>query len=170
MIRSKILLTGLLGVAAACVYFSVLSNTPAKNAAPAPELTINTKSGPLSISSLKGKVVLVDFWATWCGPCRMSIPAIVRLYDRRHSEGFEVMGAALDSDGGARIPSFVKEMGMTYPVGMPVSQEQIARWGPNNIPLMVLVDKQGKVRLRAEGFSSEGETELGDTVKQLLNE
>jgi hypothetical protein len=53
---------------------------------------------------------------------------------------------------------------------MPVSQEQIARWGPNNIPLMVLVDKQGKVRLRAEGFSSEGETELGDTVKQLLNE
>jgi hypothetical protein len=100
----------------------------------------------------------------------MSIPAIGRLYDKHHSQGFEVMGAALDSDGGALIPSFVKEMGMTYPVGMPVSQEQTARWGPNAIPLMVLVDRQGKVRMRAEGFSSEGETELEDLVKQLLNE
>src|SRR5258706_8954415 len=63
---------------------------------PAPDIGVKTGSGQVKLSDLRGKVVLLDFWATWCGPCRMSIPGIERLYEQKKARGFEVLGISKD--------------------------------------------------------------------------
>lgn len=137
----------------------------------APDITIQTPDGTRRrLSDLRGKVVVVDFWATWCGPCRMSIPGLQDLYARHQSNGFEVLGVAMERDPGTKIPGFVKEMGMTYPVGVPVHQEEFMRYAPESIPCFVLVDKRGIVRWVQSGYSSEVEERLRREVAALLKE
>jgi thiol-disulfide isomerase/thioredoxin len=69
---------------------------------------------PLSIAKFKGKVVLVDFWATWCGPCRGELPNVLAAYKKYHDKGFEIIGISLDRDENA-LKSFIKENGMVWP-------------------------------------------------------
>src|SRR5437016_8335720 len=100
---------------------------PVELTKPAPEIGVRTKAGSVKLSDLKGKVVLLDFWATWCGPCRMSIPGIERLYEKNHARGFEVLGISKDDNAaGPAIASFIKEMGMKYPAGLPITQESLS--------------------------------------------
>ena len=68
---------------------------------------------PLSLSAYKGKVVLVDFWATWCGPCVGELPNVLAAYKKYHGQGFEIVGISLDEDQ-AKLTSFLKEQGMTW--------------------------------------------------------
>ena len=169
MSRNPLLVIGLI-VLLAFVFFSIQkprSDTP--NFGPAPELSISSLDGKkVSLSDLKGKVVLVDFWGTWCGPCRTSIPAIEQMYQKFKSRGFEVMGVALEQDGGKQVPAFVKEMKMTYLVGFPDSREQVSAYDPSSVPLMVLVDKEGDVRLRVAGYGPGMEEEISNRVESLL--
>jgi cytochrome c biogenesis protein CcmG, thiol:disulfide interchange protein DsbE len=141
-----------------------------KDPVPAPDISIQTGGKLLRLSDLKGKVVLLDFWATWCGPCRMSIPAIQRMYEKKRNSGFEVMGIALENDDGSQIPGFVQDMGMTYPVGLPTSRQEVAPYSSGSIPLMVLIDRAGKVRWHQEGYSSSVDRELAEQVDKLLSE
>jgi len=131
----------------------------------------NAGGKTVSLSSLKGKVVLLDFWATWCGPCRMSIPGIQKLYDKMHAQGFEVIGVALERDNGEQLPAFVAEMKMTYPAGMFTSQDEVMPYSSGSIPQMVLIDKKGMIGwLPSAGYSTEMEAELETQVKKLLAE
>jgi thiol-disulfide isomerase/thioredoxin len=142
---------------------------PGSTIGPAPEMAIVTQQGGrTALSDLRGKVVLIDFWATWCGPCRMSIPGIQKLYTKYRDRGFEVLGVALERDDGSQIPAFVKEMGMTYPVGMPAQRELVNGYDPRSIPLMVLVDRAGNIQWRQEGFSRDIEAEIESRVTNLL--
>lgn len=147
------------------------SNTAAAASASsiAPDLTIHTATGDKRLSSLRGKVVLVDFWATWCPPCRESIPHVVDLYRRRHDHGFEVLGVSLDESDSV-VASFGKLQAIPYPIGRPTSETTVSDYGAESIPTMALVDKQGRVRWRQTGFSSDTEAELSAQVDALLKE
>lgn len=147
------------------------------NLGPAPDITIrqaNADGKPLSLSSLKGKVVLVDLWATWCGPCRMSIPGTVALYKKHHGDGLEVVGVALEEDDGSNVRPFAKQYGMTYPVGLPTSADAVRelqqRVGSGGIPLMALVDKKGVIRYVQRGYAPGVEQEIETQVETLLKE
>ena len=110
--------------------------------------TGDDKPGPLvSLSSLKGKVVLIDFWATWCPPCIAEMPAILATYKKLHSKGFEVLGVSLDDEKDA-LSKFLKEHDMPWPQYFNpkgVDNEVATQFGVTIVPALLLVDKQGKL-------------------------
>jgi peroxiredoxin len=102
---------------------------------------------PLSISALKGKVVLVDFWATWCGPCVAELPNVIAAYEKYHAKGFEIVGVSLDKDQG-KLTAFTKEHGMTwaqYFDGQGWQNKLAQQYGIEAIPATFLLDQQGNI-------------------------
>jgi len=121
----------------------------------------------VDLAKLRGKVVLVDFWATWCGPCRMELPNVLTAYNRFHTNGFEIVGISLDRSKD-QLLAFVKQAGMTWPQyfdGKSWGNDISSRYGINAIPTAWLVDKKGFVRsTEARG------PDLAEQVKTLLAE
>ena len=113
-----------------------------------PDFTVTDTSGkPLSIANYKGKVVLLDFWATWCGPCVQELPNVVKTYDKYHSQGFEVIGISLDRDR-QKLAGFTKEKKMPWPQyfdGLVWENKLAVKYGINGIPATFLLDGQGKI-------------------------
>jgi len=114
----------------------------------APDFTFNTPEGkPLALSSFKGKVVLVDFWASWCGPCRKENPNVVRLYKKYHDKGFEVLGVSLDESKEKWIAA-IKKDGLIWNHVSDLKgwgSQACALYGIEAIPFTVLLDKEGKI-------------------------
>ena len=102
---------------------------------------------PLSIANYKGKVVLLDFWATWCGPCVHELPNVIKTYDTHHKQGFEIIGISLDKEQ-EKLASFTKEKNMTwvqYFDGLVWQNKLAVKYGVNSIPATYLLDGQGTI-------------------------
>ncbi len=102
---------------------------------------------PLSISKYKGKVVLVDFWATWCPPCRAELPNVLATYKKHHANGFEIVGISLDQEKD-KLTTFTKQQGMTwqqYFDGKGWNNKLAEKYGVKSIPATFLLDGQGKI-------------------------
>lgn len=101
----------------------------------------------VDLSKMRGKVVLIDFWATWCGPCVQELPNVLKAYKELHPKGFEIIGISLDSDK-EKLESFVKEKGMDWPQffdGKGWKNEMATTYDIHSIPAMWLVDQKGMV-------------------------
>jgi thiol-disulfide isomerase/thioredoxin len=101
----------------------------------------------VDLSKMRGKVVLIDFWATWCGPCVAELPNVLKTYKELHPKGFEIVGISLDSDK-AELEAFVKDKGMEWPQffdGKGWKNELAVTYDIHSIPAMWLVDKKGMV-------------------------
>ena len=102
---------------------------------------------PISIANDKGKVVLVDFWATWCGPCRAELPNVLATYNKYHDKGFEIVGISLDQDQ-AKLADFTKSMNMPWPQifdGQGWQNKLAVKYGIESIPATFLLDGEGKI-------------------------
>jgi peroxiredoxin len=128
-------------------------------AAPAFALT-DLAGKPVSNATLKGKVVLLDFWATWCVPCRKSMPELQALHDKYASHGFTVLGISTDQGGPAKVKKFVEEKKYTYPIA--VDSEKAPAWetyGVRAIPAAFLLDAQGRIVAQWTGAPKMSEVE-----------
>jgi peroxiredoxin len=133
---------------------------------PFPDFNENDVAGnPLSISKYKGKVVLVDFWATWCVPCIVKLPEIQKAYDKFHGQGFEVVGVSLDEEK-ERLQQFIKQKKMPWPEffdGKRWENKLAQKYGVDQTPTAYLLDREGKIISKLSG-----DEDLNDEVAQAL--
>ena len=109
----------------------------------------DTEGRPLSLAALRGQVVLVDFWATWCGPCVAEVPNVARVFEKFHAQGFEIVGVSLDQRGeSGTVAQFTKKNGMAWPQyfdGGYWDNKLAAKYGVNSIPATYLLDRGGRI-------------------------
>jgi thiol-disulfide isomerase/thioredoxin len=118
----------------------------------------------VDLTNLRGKVVLIDFWATWCEPCREEVPGVLAVYKKFHGQGFEVVGVSLDQDKDAML-AFAKEHDMAWPQyfdGRGWDNAISSSFGVSEIPAMLLIGKDGKV------VKPDGSGDLSHQVGKLV--
>ena len=127
------------------------------------------KGGELATDSLRGKVALINFWATWCVPCKAEIP-MFNLFDKDYKErGLEIVGVSLDEEGAAKVKPFLKENPMNYRVAVGDQKTSAAfKIDDSMLPVTLLIDKQGRVRFKHVGLAKKEEFE--SEINLLLNE
>ncbi len=136
----------------------------------APDFTLQTLDGhEITLSKLKGKFILLDFWATWCAPCRESIPHLIQLYKTYQKDGLEVIGMNTERGDMDTVRHFVKSMDIPYPTA--ITPGHVERdYGVTGLPTTFLIDKEGRIREKMVGFSSEIAKQLTAKVVELISE
>jgi thiol-disulfide isomerase/thioredoxin len=127
---------------------------------PAPAWELKDVNGKLVRSEqFKGKVVVVDFWATWCGPCRVEIPGYIELEKKYGKDGFAIIGVSLDQAGPEVVKDFISKNGINYQVVMGDEAVTAAFRGVEAIPTTFLIDRAGQIRDRKVGVEEAAEYE-----------
>lgn len=168
VIRRLLFLTLLLGLAVSCVRreakketsADLSGSTPPGAVSPiastqkdVPNFRLNDVNGnPVSLADYRGKVVLVDFWATWCGPCRQEIPHLKDLYAENRDRGFVILAIAMDENGVRVVPPFVKAQQISYKVLLGTPEVEELFGGIVGYPTTFLIDRSGQVVDKTLGY------------------
>lgn len=135
----------------------------------APDFALKSTEGKMvKLSDYRGKVVILDFWATWCPPCRAEIPDFVSLYSQYRDKGFQMLGISLDEGGLKDVVPFMKDHAMNYPVVLGTQDVVSAYGGIRGIPTTFVIDKNGHVRASFVGYRQASVFE--NMLKQLIAE
>jgi peroxiredoxin len=133
----------------------------------APDFALKDAEGKtVHLADYRGKVVLLDFWATWCDPCRLEIPWFIEMQRKNKDRGFEVLGVSMDDEGWEVVKPFVKNIGVNYRVLIGNDQTTEMYGGVDALPTTFLIDRQGKIAAVHIGLASRKDFE--DGVEQLL--
>jgi peroxiredoxin len=137
---------------------------------PAPGFELMDIEGKkVKLADLKGKVVLIDFWATWCGPCRQEMPLLDDLFNRYERVGFTLLGVNIDDDS-QRAIDMMRELGVNFPVLFDATKDVSKLYNVNAMPVTVILDREGNVRHVHQGYKPGYEEKYLNEVRALLRE
>jgi cytochrome c biogenesis protein CcmG, thiol:disulfide interchange protein DsbE len=170
---------GILGlsVAAACSGSNGTGDSAASNAGgrvevgiPAPDYrSLSLDGDSVSLAGLRGKVVLLNVWATWCHPCRTEIPELREIHAQYAPRGLELIGVSVDADGSDQtIRQFMEEFQMTYPIWRDPDERVSARFLIVGVPATFLIDREGILRWRKTGPIAPNDTGLSRAIERAL--
>jgi peroxiredoxin len=134
---------------------------------PAPNFKLSTMDGKtIELKSLVGKAVVVNFWATWCGPCRHEIPGMMNIYEKYKEKGLEIVGISLDKGGWRDLKPFLAKNPINYPIVLGGEAEAKAYGGIQGIPTSFFIDRKGNIVSKTVGSMEEEDFEKA--VKSIL--
>jgi cytochrome c biogenesis protein CcmG/thiol:disulfide interchange protein DsbE len=149
--RSAILLALAIGV----LYAAPPKSDPLLNKTAPEFVRIDFAGRPVDLAGLRGRVVLLNFWATWCAPCRVEIPRFIGWQAKYAADGLQIIGVSMDDDS-APVASLVRKRGVNYPVVMGDAEIGLLYGGVLGLPVTYLIDRQGIVRARYKGEADLG--------------
>ena len=167
MIRSLVAaaLASTLAVAALTPAAAATTATPL-----APDFTLRGADGRnVRLDELRGQVVLVNFWATWCGPCREEMPRLDMLYQKYHKSGFVLLGVNVDDDPHTALATAAK-LNVSFPVLLDTDKKVSKLYDLNTMPSTVVIDRDGKMRFLTRGFHAGTERDYEQQIRGLLKE
>jgi peroxiredoxin len=136
----------------------------------APDFALKSSSGEnLRLSEYRGDVVLVNFWATWCGPCRQEMPLLDQMYTKYERVGFSLLGVNIDENS-SKAMNMVSELGVSFPVLFDTRKEVSKLYEVDAMPVTVIIDREGTVRYVHHGYKPGYEQMYLDQIKSLLRE
>lgn len=136
----------------------------------APDFALKSQAGEnLRLSEYRGQVVMLNFWATWCGPCRQEMPHLDDIYQRYHEAGFELLGINVDGEQ-RRAVEMAEQLRVTFPVLFDDDKQVSRLYDIRAMPVTVLIDRDGRVRQVHHGYKSGYESRYLDEVRGLLRE
>ena len=137
---------------------------------PAPDFALKSAGGEnLRLSEYRGEVVMINFWATWCGPCRQEMPLLDELYDRYQRVGFRLLGVNIDDDR-QQAMQMVEELDVSFPVLFDAGKSVSKQYAVEAMPVTVLVDRSGTVRYVHHGYQPGYEQHYLNEIRELLRE
>ncbi|NTV49136.1 MAG: TlpA family protein disulfide reductase [Geobacteraceae bacterium] len=135
-----------------------------------PNFKVTSTAGQtISQENYRGHVLVIDFFATWCLPCRQSIPHLVEMNRKYGKQGLEILGLSMDEDGERAVKAFADEFRVNYPLAL-ARDSVTVEFGVRSIPVMYLIDKKGKIEKIYRGYSSEIARSMEQSIKRLLAE
>jgi peroxiredoxin len=137
---------------------------------PAPDFVLPTYGGSnVRLSSLRGQVVVVNFWASWCAPCRRELPGLQRLWTRLHSGGLEVLAVNVD-EAPQQAGQMAQRLGLAFPVLLDPRRELARLYDLRTLPSTLVIDRDGRLRFIDAGFHEDSSEVLGRQVAELMRE
>lgn len=150
---------------AVCTVFSITAV-----ADEAPDFTLPTNSGEnLRLAELRGNVVMLNFWASWCGPCRQEMPLLEAMSQRYSAAGFTLLGIDVEEDNTDAL-KIVKDLKISYPILFDTENKVSKLYSVETMPTTVMVDKKGKIRYINHGYKPGDENKYRDQIRELIKE
>jgi len=154
--------------------FALLLAVPAaasNSNGPAPDFALPALGGDqVSLSSYKGQVVMINFWATWCGPCRQEMPLLEGIYKKYKPMGFTMIGVNVEPDSKAAEEWLAKHSPVSFPVAFDTDSKVSKMYKVNGMPNSVIIDRKGNVRLLHRGYKPGDENTYLDQIRALVRE
>jgi len=137
---------------------------------PAPQFTLAARGGSdVSLAQYKGKVVMINFWASWCGPCRQEMPLLENIYRKYGKLGFTLLGVNVEPDSKA-ADDWLKQTPVSFPI-LYDSQSKVSKlYDVAGMPSTVIIDRKGNVRVLHKGYKPGDENEYLDSIRSLIRE
>lgn len=136
----------------------------------APEFTLKSRNGKnIRLSDLRGQVVMINFWASWCGPCRQEMPILEQLHKKYGKYGFTLLGVNTEQDS-SKANAYLKDIQVSFPILYDTTSATSKQYGVSAMPTTVIVDKNGNMRFKHAGYKPGYEKDYKKQIKQLLRE
>ena len=138
--------------------------------APAPQFDLAAQGGKdVSLAQFKGQVVMINFWASWCGPCRQEMPLLENIYKKYGKLGFTMLGVNVEPDSNAAI-DWLKQTPVSFPILFDKDSKVSKLYDVTGMPSTVIIDRAGKVRMLHHGYKPGDENEYLDSIRTLVRE